>query len=53
MGGIHIMREIILKSGALLMVVILIVSILQILTVFAQSTPYENEKYPHFLATKR
>jgi len=46
------MREIILKSGALLMVVILIVSILQILTVFAQSIPYENEKYPHLLGNQ-
>jgi len=46
------MREIILKSGALLMVVILIVSILQILTVFAQSIPYESGKYPHLLGNQ-
>lgn len=46
------MREIILKSCARLLVVILIVSILQILTVFAQNTPYENEKYPHLLGNQ-
>nr|AEL31246.1 endoglucanase Cel5A [bacterium enrichment culture clone FV-Cel5A] len=46
------MRKIILKSGARLLVVILIVSILQILTVFAQNTPYENEKYPHLLGNQ-
>lgn len=46
------MRKIILKFCALMMVVILIVSILQILPVFAQSIPYEKEKYPHLLGNQ-
>ncbi|WPX09365.1 cellulase family glycosylhydrolase [Anaerocellum danielii] len=46
------MRKIILKSAALLMIVFLIISILQILPVFAQSAPYEKEKYPHLLGNQ-
>ncbi|PFH22628.1 endoglucanase [Caldicellulosiruptor bescii] len=46
------MRKIILKFCALMMVVILIVSILQILPVFAQSILYEKEKYPHLLGNQ-
>ncbi|ADQ07774.1 glycoside hydrolase family 5 [Caldicellulosiruptor hydrothermalis 108] len=46
------MREIILKSGLLLIVVILIVSILRVLPVFAQSIPYEKEKYPNLLGNQ-
>lgn len=46
------MKKIVLKTGVLLMVVIFIVSILKISHVFAQSIPYEKEKYPHLLGNQ-
>uniref|UniRef100_A0A7C5V0F9 cellulase n=1 Tax=Caldicellulosiruptor owensensis TaxID=55205 RepID=A0A7C5V0F9_9FIRM len=46
------MKKIILKSCVLLLMAIFTISILQILNVFAQSMPYEKEKYPHLLGNQ-
>ncbi|BCS81905.1 cellulase family glycosylhydrolase [Anaerocellum diazotrophicum] len=46
------MKKIVLKTCVLLMVVIFIVSILKILPMFAQSIPYEKEKYPNLLGNQ-